>query len=132
MKARAPRQSKSWDLFERQRLDCERVTELEILQIVIRCEGGQARQLDLLKYLYPGQESGFGDNQIINAQWAFVKLAQKGLLYTIALDEHVTMKIGSPQPDFAFYLSEAGRHNLMTHATGAMARGFLDQIEEEK
>ena len=132
MKARALRQSKSWDLFERQRLDCERVTEFEILQIVNRCEGGQARPLDLLKYLYPGQESGFGDNQIINALWAFVRLAQKGLLYTIALDEHVTMQKGPPQPAFAFYLSEVGQHNLMTRATGAKARSILDQIEEEK
>lgn len=59
MKAKAPRRSESWDNFERQRLDCERVTELEILQIVSRCEGGQARPSDLLKYLYPNQDSGF-------------------------------------------------------------------------
>ena len=31
-----------------------------------------------------------------------------------------------------WYLSEAGRHNLMTQSTGATARAILDKIEDEK
>ncbi|WP_156909355.1 hypothetical protein [Ottowia thiooxydans] len=50
----------------------------------------------------------------------------------MTLLQDVQMKKGLLQPDPVWYLSEAGRHNLMTRSTGATARAILDKIEDEK
>jgi hypothetical protein len=131
MTAKIPRSAIPWATFERHKAECLRVTEHEVLQIVSRCEDGLARASDFLKYLYSEQSSEFIESQIRNAEWAFIRVAQKGLLEPLLLPV-LTKKKGPAKFDRAWRLTNAGRHNLATHATGATARSILDEIEDEK